>query len=90
MHILRLHAFCDTQINFHHSYLDTDWGMRTVAFSGVGVMLIANIYVSGMIKKLQNYYPEHRDEFVEIIGIYLNCIMNLLSDRKKRDEKLKG
>lgn len=27
-------AFHDTRLNFERAYLDTDWGMRTVAFAG--------------------------------------------------------
>ena len=77
VHILGLHEFFDTKLNFHHSYLATDQGMCTVAFLGVGVMLIANITVYGMIKNLQHYYPEHRDELFEITGIDLNWIMNI-------------
>ena len=84
VHILGLHEFCDTELNFHHYYLATDWGMCTVAFSGVGVLLIANITVYGMIKRLQHYYSEHRDDLFEILGIDLNWIMNLLSDRHRR------
>ncbi len=37
--ILELNAFRDTKLNFHRSYLDCDWGMRTVAFAGTGVPL---------------------------------------------------
>jgi len=37
--ILGLNAFRDSRLNFHRAYLDCDWGMRTVAFAGVGVPL---------------------------------------------------
>jgi CCR4-NOT complex subunit CAF16 len=41
--VLGRSAFHDTTLNFDRSYLDTDWGMRTVAFAGYGKFFI---YVS--------------------------------------------
>jgi CCR4-NOT complex subunit CAF16 len=37
--VLGRNAFHDTRLNFERSYLDTDWGMRTVAFAGYGCPL---------------------------------------------------
>ena len=37
--VLGRSAFHDTRLNFERSYLDTDWGMRTVAFAGYGCPL---------------------------------------------------
>lgn len=34
--ILGKSSFHDTSLNFQRAYLDTDWGMRTVAFAGYG------------------------------------------------------
>ena len=33
--MLGMSAFHDTRLNFERAYLDTDWGMRTVAFAGL-------------------------------------------------------
>jgi len=35
--ILGRECFHDTRLNLERSYLDTQWGMRTVAFAGYGV-----------------------------------------------------
>ena len=32
--VLGMHAFRDTKLNLVRAYMDTDWGMRTVAFAG--------------------------------------------------------
>ena len=61
-------AFHDTRLNFERSYLDTDWGMRTVAFAGYGCPLQADIPVNGMMKVLQAEYPQRRDELIELLG----------------------
>jgi CCR4-NOT complex subunit CAF16 len=82
--VLGLNAFRDTKLNFHRAYLDCDWGMRTVAFAGAGVPLMADIPVYAMMEKLQKMYPERRDELVEMLGIDLNWRMHQLSDGQRR------
>lgn len=86
--VLGLNAFRDTKLNFHRAYLDCDWGMRTVAFAGVGVPLMADIPVHGMMQRLQESYPERRDELVEMLGIDLNWRMHQLSDGQRRRVQL--
>ena len=58
--------------------------MRTVDLADVGITLMAEIHVYGMMQKLQIYFPEQRDKLVDIMGIYLNCIMHQLSDGQRR------
>lgn len=82
--VLGLNAFRDTKLNFHRAYLDCDWGMRTVAFAGAGVPLMADIPVYSMMERLQKSYPERRDELVEMLGIDLNWRMHELSDGQRR------
>jgi CCR4-NOT complex subunit CAF16 len=77
-------AFHDTRLNFERSYLDTDWGMRTVAFAGYGCPLQADIPVSKMMVKLQEEYPERRDELIELLGIDPNWRMHMVSDGQRR------
>jgi ABC-type uncharacterized transport system ATPase subunit len=67
--VLDRSAFHDTRLNFERSYLDTDWGMRTVAFAGYGCPLQADIPVFGMMKKLQEEYPERRNELIKLLGV---------------------
>jgi CCR4-NOT complex subunit CAF16 len=82
--VLGLHAFHDTRLNFHRTCLDCDWGMRTVAFVGCSVPLMADIAVKNMMEKLQESYPSRRDELVELLGIDLNWRMHQLSDGQRR------
>merc|ERR1719174_3634236 len=83
-----LNAYRDTKLNFHRAYLDCDWGMRTVAFAGAGVPLMADIPVSKMMEKLQSQYPERRDELVDMLGINLHWRMHELSDGQRRRVQL--
>eukprot|EP00602_Paraphysomonas_sp_CaronLab_P003246 CAMPEP_0185018612 /NCGR_PEP_ID=MMETSP1103-20130426/1275_1 /TAXON_ID=36769 /ORGANISM="Paraphysomonas bandaiensis, Strain Caron Lab Isolate" /LENGTH=278 /DNA_ID=CAMNT_0027548475 /DNA_START=155 /DNA_END=991 /DNA_ORIENTATION=+ len=82
--ILGRESFHDTTLNFDRAYLDTDWGMRTVAFAGYGCPLQADIPVHGMMTKLQNDFPERRDELVKMLGIDLNWRMHMVSDGQRR------
>lgn len=86
--VLGLNAFRDTKLNFHRAYLDCDWGMRTVAFAGAGVPLMADIPVHKMMERLQQSYPDRRDELVEMLGIDLNWRMHQLSDGQRRRVQL--
>ena len=43
--------------------------MRTVAFAGYGCPLQADIPVFGMMQKLQEEYPERRDELIKLLGV---------------------
>ena len=49
MRIIGLNSFIDTKINFHRAYLETNWVMRAFAFTGVGILLMADIPVNGMM-----------------------------------------
>jgi CCR4-NOT complex subunit CAF16 len=82
--VLGRSAFHDTRLNFERSYLDTDWGMRTVAFAGYGCPLQADIPVYGMMERLQAEYPERRDELLKLLGVDLQWRMHQVSDGQRR------
>jgi CCR4-NOT complex subunit CAF16 len=62
--------------------------MRTVAFAGCGVPLMADIPVCQMMEKLQNSYPERRDELMDMLGIDPEWRMHMLSDGQRRRVQL--
>jgi CCR4-NOT complex subunit CAF16 len=82
--VLGLNAFRDTKLNFHTAYLDVGWGMTNVAFVGAAVPMMADIPVCKMMEKLQNSYPERRDELVKLLGINVQWRMHQLSDGQRR------
>jgi CCR4-NOT complex subunit CAF16 len=82
--VLGLNSFHDTRLNFHRAYLDCDWGMRSISFVGNQVPLMADIAVRNMMEKLQNSYPERRDELLEMLGVDLDWRMHQLSDGQRR------
>ncbi|CAE7688622.1 ABCI20 [Symbiodinium microadriaticum] len=82
--VLGRETFYDRSLNFERAYLDTDWGMRTVAFAGYGCPLQADIPVHAMMKKLQSDYPERREELIKMLGIDINWRMHMVSDGQRR------
>jgi CCR4-NOT complex subunit CAF16 len=72
--VLGLNAFHDTRLNFHRAYLDCDWGMRSIAFVGAAVPLMADIAVRNMMERLQAEYPDRRDELLDMLGIDLDWV----------------
>mmetsp|Transcript_2257 Transcript_2257/g.3714 ORF Transcript_2257/g.3714 Transcript_2257/m.3714 type:complete len:233 (-) Transcript_2257:507-1205(-) len=58
--------------------------MTSIAFVGASVPLAADIPVHKMMERLQNSYPERRDELVTMLGIDLNWHMHQLSDGQRR------
>lgn len=82
--VLGRSSFHDTRLNFERAYLDTDWGMRTVAFAGYGCPLQADIPVHSMMRKLQDEYPERREELIKLLGIDINWRMHQVSDGQRR------
>lgn len=82
--VLGRSAFHDTRLNFERAYLDTDWGMRTVAFAGYGCPLQADIAVKDMMKKLQAEHPQRREELIRMLGIDPEWRMHQVSDGQRR------
>lgn len=82
--VLGKSVFYDTSLNFERSYLDTDWGMRTVSFAGYGCPLQADIAVREMMKKLQSEYPERREELLKLLRIDPEWRMHQVSDGQRR------
>ena len=78
------HAFYDTSLNASRAYLSGDWGRRTVAFTGHGCALQADIGVSEMMLDAQRAQPARRDMLVELLGIDLAWRMHQLSDGQRR------
>jgi len=82
--VLGRSSFHDTRLNLERAYLDTDWGLRTVAFAGYGCPLQADIEVNKMMEKLQADYPERRDELIKLLGIDPSWRMHQISDGQRR------
>ena len=82
--ILGIHAFHDTNINFRNAYSNTNSLMHTISFEGVGITLMSDIHIYGMMEKLQHCYTERCDDIFDMVNIYLHWRFHQLSDKKRR------
>ncbi|RYG51019.1 ATP-binding cassette domain-containing protein [archaeon] len=82
--VLGRNAFYDTSLNNHRAYLAGDWGRRTVAFTGHGCALQADIAVREMMADAQASFAARRDMLVSLLGIDLDWRMHHLSDGQRR------
>jgi CCR4-NOT complex subunit CAF16 len=78
--VLGKNAFRDTTLNFERQYMDTNWGLRTVAFAGTGVAYTADIPVRKMMTALQKQFPERRDYLYKLLGVDPDWRMHKVSD----------
>ena len=87
--ILGHNAFRATSfLNHRRQYLDPNWGLRTVAFAGCGVAYQADIPVGEMMQKLQEEFPQRRDELLRMLEIDPAWRMHKLSDGQRRRVQL--
>jgi len=86
--VLGKDTFRDLSLNLTRTVLDTEWGMRTVAFAGYGVPLQADIRVGSMMANNQSEYPERRDELMQLLGVNPEWRMHQVSDGQRRRVQL--
>lgn len=86
--VLTKDAFRDFSLNMERSFMDTNWGLRTVAFAGYGCPLMADIAVGDMMAKLQSEWPERRVMIAKLLGIDLKWRMHQVSDGQRRRVQL--
>jgi CCR4-NOT complex subunit CAF16 len=66
--VLGMHSFYDNKLNHLRAFLAGDWGRHTVAFTGHGCALQADIAVRDMMKELQAAHLGRRDALVSLLG----------------------
>ena len=81
--VLGRESYFDTSLNLLRSYLATDWGRKTVAFSGVSSMSV-DVAVRDMMADTQRQFLERRAQLVELLGVDLDWRMHQLSDGQRR------
>ena len=82
--ILGKDVFHNTSLNYQRSFIDHNWGSRTIAFAGNNIAYSADILVKNMMKSLQDQFPKRRDILLDVLGIDLEWKMHLLSDGQRR------
>mmetsp|Transcript_37249 Transcript_37249/g.48175 ORF Transcript_37249/g.48175 Transcript_37249/m.48175 type:complete len:365 (-) Transcript_37249:291-1385(-) len=86
--VLGKDAFRDLSLNQTRAFMDTNWGLTTVAFAGYGCPLMADIEVGKMMEQLQSEWPERRAMLIDLLGIDLKWHMHQVSDGQRRRVQL--
>lgn len=81
-------AFRDATLNRERTLMDTQWGVRTVAFGGVGVAYSADLRVGEMMRSLQEEFPARADELATVLGVDRRWWWNRLSEGQRRRVQL--
>lgn len=85
--ILGRDAFRDTLLNNERTYVSAEWGGRSKAFAGQGIVT-GDLVVKEMMLGWQNEWPTRRDELMAVLRINPEWRMFQLSDGQRRRVQL--
>lgn len=86
--VLNKDPFRDTILNKDLSFLNNDWGTRTVAYSGYNMPLQSGLLVKEMMVKLKEQFPERNQELLEILNINPEWKLNEVSEGQRKRVQL--
>lgn len=75
-------------LNHLRTYISSEWGQRSVAFSSNAMAYSADIAVKDMMTELQATYPERRDQLAKVLRIDPTWRMCKVSDGQRRRVQL--
>lgn len=80
--------FRETKCNNFITYVNNEWGMRSVAYCGYNVPLHSDIKVKNMSKHLRNLYPKRRNQLLHILDIDEEWQLNRISEGQRKRVQL--
>lgn len=86
--VMGKNAFRCTALNKSRVLLSTEWGRRTVAYSGFNLPIQADVAVKDLSKQVQAAFPERRDFLIDLLQIDVNWRMHQCSDGQRRRVQL--
>ena len=76
--------FRDTITNSYLTFIDNEWGMRTVAYCGYNLPLQSSIKVKEMMKNIKQLYPERNEELLKVLNINEDWKLNCVSEGQRK------
>ena len=76
--------FRNTRINGLVSFLNNQWGMRTVAYCGYNLPLQSSIKVSEMMNGLKRQYPDREKTLRKVLDINPEWALNNVSEGQRK------
>ena len=86
--VLNLDPFRDTTLNKDITFVNNEWGTRTVAYSGYNIPLQSELIVKDMMLKIKEEYPERNQELIDVLDINVNWKLNSLSEGQRKRVQL--
>lgn len=86
--VLSKDPFRDTILNNDITFINNDWGTKTVAYTGYNVPIQSSLKVNEMMVALKKKYPERNDELLDILDINQEWILNALSEGQRKRVQL--
>ena len=80
--------FRETICNSFITYINNEWGMRTVAYCGYNVPLQSSICVKDMSKYIKKQFPERNSELLKILDINEEWKLNCISEGQRKRVQL--
>ena len=80
--------FRNTICNSYITYINNEWGMRTVAYCGYNIPLQSSITVKEMSKQIKKQYPERNQELLHILDINEEWRLNSISEGQRKRVQL--
>ena len=84
INVLNKDPFRDTSLNNDITFINNEWGMRTVAYSGYNLPLQSSMKVKEMMTSVQDMYPERAQELQNILCINLDWRLNSVSEGQRK------
>ena len=86
--VLGKDPFRDTSSNYNISFINNEWGTRTVAFTGHDMPIHSSLKVKEMMKKLKDEYPDRNEELINVLGINTEWELNSISEGQRKRVQL--
>lgn len=80
--------FRNTICNNYITYINNEWGMRTVAYCGYNIPLQSSITVKEMSQHIKNQYPERNKELINVLDINPEWRLNSISEGQRKRVQL--
>ena len=80
--------FRDTSLNNDITFINNDWGTKTVAYTGYNIPIQSSLKVNEMMVALKKRYPERNSELLDILDINQEWVLNALSEGQRKRVQL--
>ena len=80
--------FRKTICNNFITYINNEWGMRTVAYCGYNMPLQSSITVKEMSQHIKRQYPERNKELIHVLDINEDWRLNSISEGQRKRVQL--